>query len=325
MEKILSQQEIDAMVRAARGGGKAEAVAPSVVPCDFAQTSLIGGAAMSAITYMHETFARGLTQRMTAFLQTEVTVALVSAESLPFLDYLDRVPDQSYLASVSVMPLAAQAALQIDLGITFALMDSLLGGLGQAEPPGRPISEIEDPILRDLIGLFCQELEGPWKLLPLSFHLENPTLPGDFQRLIPFQERILALSFEIKLNSASGAFSFAFPPVVSGALLRRLSRQIEERRPRKQPGAQARMRRLLRECTFPVDLSLFEVPVTAEDLLELQPGMILPLRYGVDRPATVTTAGTPAFAAHVARRGVHRVAQLQQALGIGTSVEGVQG
>ena len=322
MEKILSQQEIDAMVRAARGGSRAEAAPPSVVPCDFAQTSLIGGETMSAITHMHETFARGLTQRLTAFLQADAMVALVSAESLPFLDYLDRVPDQSYLASVAVMPLAAQAAFQIDLGLAFALMDSLLGGLGRAEPPGRPISEIEDPILRDVISIFCQELESPWKLLPLRFGFEQPILPGDFQRLIPFQERILALSFEIKLEAASGAFSFVFPPVVSGALLRRISRQNEERKPRRQQGAQARMRRLLQECPFAVDLSLFDVPVTADDLLDLQTGAILPLRYPVGRLATVTTAEEPAFAAQVARQGSHRVAHLQEALSPPAAVEG---
>ena len=289
----------------------ASPLAGTVERCDFTQTTRVSATAMLAITQMHEGFARALTQRLGSFLQADTGITLAAVESILFHEYLDKLPEPSYLASLAVTPLGAQLGFQMDRGIAFSLLDSLLGGLGQGEAPGRPINEVEDAILRDILALFCQELNDPWKQLPLCFAFDKPLSSEGIRKLLPSQERVLVLNFAIQLTEVSGAFSFVVPPMVSGALLRRLSQGEEESASHRHPDTISRMRRLLLECPFGVSLSLCGVPVTASQLLDLAPGDVLTLSHATAQLATVTTAGLPAFRAQVARRGKHRVAQLQ--------------
>ena len=72
MEKVLNQEEIDAMVRAARsGGGRAApaSAARGVEPWDVRRAGQIGREQLQAITSLHEGFARNLTHALGAYLR----------------------------------------------------------------------------------------------------------------------------------------------------------------------------------------------------------------------------------------------------------------
>ncbi len=72
MEKVLNQEEIDAMVRQARSGGAAESALPAqprVELWDVRRAGQIGREQLQAITTLHEGFARNLTHALGAYLR----------------------------------------------------------------------------------------------------------------------------------------------------------------------------------------------------------------------------------------------------------------
>jgi len=109
MEKVLNQDEIDAMVRLARAGGRLE-----------------------AITSLHEGFARNLTHVLGAYLRVGFAATLASAENLAYGEFLQRIPETTYLASCRLDPMGVNAALQLDLKVALPIIDLLLGGEGKA-------------------------------------------------------------------------------------------------------------------------------------------------------------------------------------------------
>jgi flagellar motor switch protein FliM len=86
MQGGLNQQEIDAMVRAARSGGQAETgrKEPKVEPWDIRRAGQIGRDQLRAITQLHEGFARNLTNALTTYLRVVFSATLVSAEHLTY-------------------------------------------------------------------------------------------------------------------------------------------------------------------------------------------------------------------------------------------------
>ena len=56
MEKVLNQQEIDAMVRVARGGAATDPAAPVVSAWDARQAGQIGREQLQSINVLHEAF-----------------------------------------------------------------------------------------------------------------------------------------------------------------------------------------------------------------------------------------------------------------------------
>ncbi|HKV39653.1 MAG TPA: hypothetical protein VJX67_10595, partial [Blastocatellia bacterium] len=179
MEKILNQEEIDALLRAARSrpeknGMDGEHLSERVVPFVFGQSGGITSQQVSAVNLLHETFARNLTQRVSAYLRAVFDVALVSVEQLSFNELLHQVPERSYLASIHVQPLDASVFCELDLGMAFPIVDLLLGGEGKGDPPSREVTEIEELILQSVVEIVFEELQRSWgNLVSMKFAFEK--------------------------------------------------------------------------------------------------------------------------------------------------------
>ena len=75
MEKVLTQGEIDALFRAARGyaaGDKLAGTSAVVEPWDLYQAGLLGKEQLQSISQLHESFARNLTSAAGAYLQRQI-------------------------------------------------------------------------------------------------------------------------------------------------------------------------------------------------------------------------------------------------------------
>jgi flagellar motor switch protein FliM len=99
MQNELNQEEIDAMVRKARSGGRAEqSKEPRVELWDVRRAGQIGRAQLQSITQLHEGFARSLTNALGTYLRVVFAATLVSAEHLTYREFNQRVPETTYLA-----------------------------------------------------------------------------------------------------------------------------------------------------------------------------------------------------------------------------------
>ena len=132
MEKILRQHEIDALfqvARAKKANGERES-RTKVQPYSFARAGQISNEQMKAISLLNDIFARNLTHNLGAWLRTGLMVNLVSAEQMPFNEFMLRIPELSYVCSVRLEPLRAISVLQIELAPAPSMIDLLLGGEG---------------------------------------------------------------------------------------------------------------------------------------------------------------------------------------------------
>jgi flagellar motor switch protein FliM len=313
MEKVLNQQEIDAMVRTARGGAREEATAALLVTVwDAHQAGQIGRDQVQSISTLHEGFARNLTHAVGAYLRVEFSAALVSAEHLSYAEVLQRVPEVSYLATCKLSPLAETALLQVDLAVAFPMIDILLGGLGNGTPAGRRITEIEEQVLETVMRIICRELENAWQLLGLKFEFEQRQQAEQVQRLMAAEEKTLSLNFDLTVAESRGTLNLVLPAGVSNALLRKLAAGRVRAKRRARPDSEHRLRQQLLMCPFPVELGIQIAGVSLRGLMNLSPGQLLPLKYPAHQPAVLWVSGRELFAATVARRGRLRAAKVLQ-------------
>jgi len=310
MEKVLNQQEIDAMVRNARGGATT-ATAPTVlaIPWDVRQAGQMSREQVQSISDLHEGFARNLTQAVAGYLRVEFKAALVSAEHLTYREFLQRLPEVTYLATCTLTPVNATALLQMDLGVAFSLIDVLLGGEGRGKPPERQITGIEEQILETITRIICRELQTAWQILALQFAFEQRQQAAQVPHLMPAEERTLSLSFELSVNENRGTLNLVFPAIVSNALLRKMASELRRARRRVQPDSE-RVRARLLACPFKLELAARIPAISMSALVNLSPGQMLSLRTAVEQPVELQASGHTMFTAMPARRGTARVAQV---------------
>jgi len=285
MEKVLNQEEIDDMVRRARSGGVAVAPGPVIQPWDIRQAGQIGREQLRAINQLHENFARNLTTAVGGYLRIVFDVSLVSAEHLTYREFLERVPEKTYLASINLAPVDATAVLQLDLAIAFPVIDVMLGGEGKSGEITRDVTEIEEQVLEGVIRIVCRELQTSWQAIALEFNFGSRQQILQNQRIMPPEEKNLCLSFEIKMSDTRGTLNLAIPAVVSNALLRKISADFSYQRPRSPIEARRQIQKKLLDCFFPVELSMPDLQVPLQKLTELVSGDVIPFPQSVSTPA----------------------------------------
>ena len=307
MEKVLNQDEIDQLVKTApKEGGAPQR---SIKPCSFRQAGGLTKEQIHAITVLHEGFARNLSLSLGAYLRIAFEVTLTSVEQLAYSEFLEHIPEVTYMSSFNVRQMSAAAAMQIDHAIVFPIVDVLLGGTGKCEPLTREVTEIEEQIMDGVARIMCQQLHIAWTPLGVEISYEGRQSSAQIKRFLAPPEKTLCLAFEVKLAETKGTIRTIFPVSVSNALLRKLANDLSYVRARTEH-TDTRLAEKMMGCDFPVSLILPMVKLPVETVLNLAAGQVCNLGVPVRMPATVAITGRQAFEANPVRHGRHRAAQV---------------
>ena len=312
MEKPLAQEEIDALFAAARTRASSSKEQPAEVrvqPFSFSRVGQINSEQMRAISLLNDNFARNLTHNLGAFLRCRFQVALASAEQLPYSEFVERVPDIGYVASVRLEPLGAICGLEVDMALALPMIDLLLGGEGKAAAV-RELTDIEESILASVVDVCCRELTSAWQPVGLTFNFEKRQQQTQIARLMSATEKTLSISFEIRMPHVQGNLNLVFPAVVSNTILRRLITDWGRQNRRRSPEVLARMGERLQHIRLRGALQLPSVPVPAAELDALEKGSIVRLNLPATSPSELRIAGIPLFHAIPVRADQHRGAQI---------------
>ena len=311
MEKSLQQDQMDALFEAARSLAPVPArpqAQDRVVPFNFSSSGQISNDQLRAISMLNDLFARNLTHNLAAWLRTRFQVNLASAEQIAFNEFLERIPEISYVCSVRLEPLGALSVLQLDLALAPPIIDLLLGGEGR-EGPLRELTDIEDSILASVVEIICRELTAAWQPVGLSFNFERRQMQTQVARIMSVNEKTLCLSFEIRMPHGSGLLNLALPAVVANTILRRLTSDWG-RRCRHAPEARARIEALARQIHFGAVLQLPAVRLPARSIESLEPGQVLSLNLSGRVAGEWRVGGQLIASAYAVRQGTHRAARL---------------
>jgi flagellar motor switch protein FliM len=312
MDKTLKQNEIDALFQAALSTApeaqKTEARARAVA-YNFSTAGQISTEQLRAISMLNDLFARNLTHNLAAWLRTRFQVNLVSAEQIPFNEFLLRIPEISYVASVRMEPLGALAVLQLDLALAPPIIDLLLGGEGR-DGVLRELTDIEESILASVVEIICRELTAAWQPVGLSFNFERRQMQTQVARIMSVTEKTLCLSFEIRMPHSSGLLNLAFPAVVANTILRRLSSDWARRSHAGE--TRARMEAAARHIRFGASLQLPAVRLAASAIENLEPGTVLRLDLAANTLSEWKVGGQTLSLAQAIRQSTHRAARIER-------------
>jgi flagellar motor switch protein FliM len=317
MNKGLEQTEIDALFATSMSGSEEENAEKATERVErlkrnsynFSRAGQISNEQMKAISTVNDLFARNLTHNLGAWLRTQFQVTLVSGEQMVYAEFLDRIPQTVYICSVGLEPLDTIGVVQLDLSVAPPMVDLLLGGVGRAGPLREP-TDIEDQILLAVMEIIVRELNVAWQAAGLQFSLQKRELEAQIPRLMTQGEKILCVSFEIRMPQAQGTLHLCLPAVVLNTILRQVGAERDRPR-RRSPEARLRLAALMGEAKFGAVMQLPKVRLSADELANLTVGSVLRLPLPSHADVELRVGGLPMFVAHAVRIGEHRAAQIQ--------------
>lgn len=311
MQKVLNQEEIDALFQRARGqkAGVAATTQQLVTACEFT-AGQITKEQLRLVTGLHEAFARNLTHGLGAYLRVGLEIAVVSVEQIPYGEFLRRVPDPSYFSSFKINELEGEGLINMELPVAYPILDLLLGGRGRPETNVRGLTEIEQDILAGIMSMIIRELTTCWTAIGLSFAFNQQQKAEEVSEMILTDERVMTVSFEVRLPEVQAMLNVVFPLAVS-SLIQRNHNKGQGKRQSNSPSRE-QVRRRMMFCPFPVELDLPKMSVPARELLEMKIGSVLMLPHKAQEPVSLRVAGAPLFAAFPVARNASRAGYIHK-------------
>ncbi len=311
MTKILSQEEIDALLSSinkdelqADETSAPKRRAPSKVEekrklfvYNFRRPDRISKDQIRSIHYLHDRFARSFSSSLSAYLRALTEVNLVSVEQLTYAEFILSLPDPTYFNAISMKPLEGNSIIEINPSIVFPMIDKLLGGVGEPfEGPMRAITDIEMEIINGVLNLVLRDLRDAWKqVVDIDFKIAAQETSPQLIQIVAPNEVVVLIVFEIKVGEASGMMNFCIPSIVLEPVAKKFSQDWYVGRKKITENDMRKIKDILSEATFRVDVDIDGNKIIFSDLLELEKGDLIVLETDSNSELTLKIGGVPKF------------------------------
>jgi flagellar motor switch protein FliM len=321
MSKILSQEEIDALLTSAAEIERNSRAAPapaaqgrkeSVVVYNFRRPDRVSKDQIRSLHFLHDRFARNVATALSAYLRSVTDVNIMSVEQFTYSEFLMSLPDPTAFYALAIQPIDALCALEMNPNVAFTMIDRMLGGQGRGSTPTRALTEIEQNVVDAIVKVICDNLTDTWhQIVDVTFKLSGrETRPQMLQVSAP-NEVVVLLGFDIRIGEARGMLNVCIPANVIESVGAGFTQTWH--RARREPTASDR--RHLYENLSRVKLRIsanLETTLPARELLRLGVGDVVSLGHLVRDPLDVRVQESSKFAGRLVVQDGFAAVRLEQ-------------
>ncbi len=284
MAEILSQQEIDSLLSGigceAAGTVKeqTESAPPrEIIRFDFRLPHRLSKRQLQTFHAVHEMFAESLSSHLVARLQTTVTMSVVSVDQMFYSEYALSTAKPSCLYIFRIGETDARAVMEMSPQLVLAIIARMLGGSSSGEERPRPITKIEQNIIKGVVVRILSDLEKAWAtIIEEKFVHERFETEGDFMQIAPTSEIVLVISLEVSIAEQKYFMNICFPTFVLEDVLAKLNTQnVGMSRNTEQSSWSPAILKGIESTSLEATCILGQTKLTMQQLMELEPGDVL--------------------------------------------------
>ncbi|BBB93176.1 MAG TPA: flagellar motor switch protein FliM [Methylomusa anaerophila] len=284
---VLSQSEIDDLLSALSTGVvsaeeiKTEQRQRKIKIYDFKRPDKFSKDQIRTIYMLHENFARLINTYLSAHLRTIVHVDVASVDQLTYEEFIRSLPNPSVISIFQMRPLKGNAILEINPNIILALIDRLFGGPGLSPAKPRPLTDIEEVIVRRVINKALESMQEAWKqVFVIEPRLDAIETNPQFTQIVPPNDMVVLVTLQAKIGQAEGFISICIPYLMLEPIMSKLTTTFwvaSSMAKQSSPEMMSVLQRKLEKTRIPAIVELGQVSITVQELLNLAVGDVLQL------------------------------------------------
>ncbi len=317
MSDVLDQSDIDALLSAVDTGDIEEQTSEAQIfsrhrrtlenveikDYDFKRPERISKDQMRAFQTLHDTFTRNFGASMSGFLRTIVEVRVAHAEQMTYSEFIAGLPNPTSFNLVNAEELDGQLCLEISPLIIYPIIDRLMGGSNQdLFIPQRPMTLIETRLIQTILERAMTSLTEAWESVKkIEFKLGEMESNPQIVQIVPPNEVVIVIGFEIKMTNRAGTMSLCIPFNVIEPLIDDLSAQnwfVSGRHAGEHQWDRLIADRLA-DAKLDVTGILAETDISLSELRSLEVGDIITTEKPSSGAVVVTMGGLPKYLAHI--------------------------
>ncbi len=226
-ERILSQLEVDALLRAINAGdipvGGRMAPAAAVAPLDLRRPQRLTRRELASIEAIHEPLARTLRDLFGPVLRGTVNVQLAGVEQVMLAEFVESIPNPTALVVGSLEPGNAQVILEIEPALAFPIVERMLGAGGPlGAPPERALREMEWQLLSRVTDAILTRIVECWAGMMVArvSVRARETSPASLRAILQ-DEPLVRVGFLVEGDGHRGGVSVCVPSSIAERLVAR--------------------------------------------------------------------------------------------------------
>ena len=302
MNKILNQDEVDALLKGLSGGEveteeEEEQEDSGIVPFDLANQDRIIRGRMPVLEIINDRFARLASGSLANAIRKRIDVNPISIDMSKFGDFMRSLPVPTSINIFKMDPLRGNALLVVDTRLVFAFVENFFGGSGsQPKVEGRDFTPIEQTIISRVVKIVLGNLEDAWRPVhDVHVELVRSEINPQFATIVPPSDVVVVVTFEVELDNAVGSLVLSLPYATIEPIRSKLYASYQSERLEVDHAWIARFKERLEETPVEFVVRLGHTQITGRQLLNLEEGDILLLDTDVEDQLVGEVEGVPKF------------------------------
>jgi len=294
---VLSQSEIDELLSALSTGVvnaeemKVDQKQRKIKVYDFKRPDKFSKDQIRTLNMLHENFARLLNTYLSAHLRALVHINVASVDQLTYEEFIRSLPNPSVIGIFNMRPLKGNVILELNPNIVFSIIDRLFGGPGLPPAKTRPLTDIEEAIVRRVMNKALESFQEAWKqVIAIEPRLEVIETNPQFTQIVPPNDMVVIITLQAKIGQAEGLINICIPYLVLEPIMSKLTTTFwvaSAVSKQAMPEHINALQRKLERALIPMVVELGKITVTVQELLELSVGDVLQLETKVGNDLSV--------------------------------------
>lgn len=274
---------------------------------DFKRPERVGKEQMRAMRSLHEGLARSFGAVVSGMLRTMLEVKLISVDQLTYSEFVFSLDNPSCFNVLKPEPLEGHWILDISPGLSYAIVDRMLGGDPHpVDSIRRPLTEIENRLIGRLVTAFNAEMKDIWRnIIDLDISVQRVESNPQLVQIVPPNEVIILIGLEVALGRNRGMMNLCIPFNTIERFNSQLSNNGWVGYSKNRPSQESRQRvsQFIDEASVEVVVTLAESRIRTGDLLDLSVGDVITTEKDSQSPLELAVQSVPKF---TVRPGAHR-------------------
>ena len=305
MGEVLSQDEIDNLLKALSTGElDADEMKNTderqVKDYDFARPAKFSKEHLRTLEIIFEHFGRLLATNLPAYLRKSVSVDVVNSEVVIYSEFSNALSNPVLLGVVGMDPLMGNVIMEMASNLGFAIVDRLLGGVGNSLEKERDFSEIELSILERVFTICVNLLHEPWEnVVETTPRLNRIETNSQFAQIISPSETIAIVTINLKIGDVEGLMNICLPYTTLEPVMDKLNTKywFSTMKEKDSNSYEAAIENIIDNALIPMKAVLGTSKINVQDFVNLQLGDVIRLDRKVDDELEVYVGNIKKFKA----------------------------
>jgi flagellar motor switch protein FliM len=268
-----------------------------VLPVNWRRPDRVAKEQMKVLQTMHEGFSRNFAASLSTMLRSQVAVKLTSVDQLAYSEFIFGLDNPTCLNLLRAEPLEGNLLLDVNPAILYPMIDHLLGGGREpAMTARRPLTEIEQRLVRRISNMFLQELKRAWEnVIDLEFEVIQTESNPQLIQVVPPNEVVVVLCFEVALIAVRGVIALCIPYNTFERIASKLTSTNWTYTDKKKatPETIKKISKEIRNSEVLLKVKLAGAKMKLHELLNLRVGDVICTQKKVNSPLLVSIEGIP--------------------------------